>query len=165
MCSLKAATGENEMRILLAIDDSKYSQEALRKLIAQTKRGSQVRVLNVVESIGGYISAGLIPHVVSMAPGMEEDRVKQAKDLVRRVVRKLREAGFKTSEAVEEGDPKSKIIDHAENWNADLIILGSHGWKGLNRFLLGSVSEAVARHANCSVEIVRIRNAARKSAR
>jgi nucleotide-binding universal stress UspA family protein len=148
------------MRILLAIDDSKSSQEAVRKLIAQARtRGNQVRVLNVVESIGAYISAGLIPHVVSEAPQIEEDRLRQAKDLVRRVARQLREAGFKTSEAVEKGEPKSLIIDHANHWNADLIVLGSHGWKGLNRFLLGSVSEAVVRHAGCSVQVVRIRAA------
>jgi len=58
--------------------------------------------------------------------------------------------------AVEEGDPKSKILDTARDWDADLIVLGSHGRKGLQHFLMGSVSEAVARHAECSVEIVRI---------
>ena len=58
--------------------------------------------------------------------------------------------------AVEWGDPKSKIIDAAEQWHADLIVLGSHGRTGLERFLMGSVSDAVARHAPCSVEVVRI---------
>jgi nucleotide-binding universal stress UspA family protein len=38
-----------------------------------------------------------------------------------------------------------------------LIVVGSHGRKGLQRFLLGSVAELVARHADCSVEIVRVR--------
>ena len=56
------------------------------------------------------------------------------------------------SAVVEEGDPKTRIIDHAAHWQADVIVLGSHGRKGLDRFLLGSVSEAVARHAPCSVE-------------
>ena len=58
--------------------------------------------------------------------------------------------------AVEWGDPKSKIINAAEAWGADLIVLGSHGRKGLQRFLLGSVSETDMRHAHCSVEIVRL---------
>jgi nucleotide-binding universal stress UspA family protein len=52
-----------------------------------------------------------------------------------------------------------KIIDHAAEWHADLIVAGSHGWEGLNRFLLGSVSESVVRHAPCSVEVVRTRSA------
>jgi nucleotide-binding universal stress UspA family protein len=47
------------------------------------------------------------------------------------------------------------ILDQAESWGADLIVLGSHGYSGWRRFLLGSVSHAVATHAHCSVEIVR----------
>lgn len=69
----------------------------------------------------------------------------------------LKAAGFKQpSHAVEEGNPKVVIVDEANKWRADLIVLGSHGRKGLDRFLLGSVSEAVSRHATCSVEIVRV---------
>ena len=48
------------------------------------------------------------------------------------------------------------ILDCAAEWGADLIIVGSHGRKGIARFVLGSVSEAVARYARCSVEIVRL---------
>lgn len=47
-------------------------------------------------------------------------------------------------------------LEQASKWGADLIVLGSHGRKGLKHFLLGSVSETVARHAICSVEIVRV---------
>jgi nucleotide-binding universal stress UspA family protein len=63
---------------------------------------------------------------------------------------------LKVTAAVKEGDPKSKIPDAARDWRADLIVLGSHGRKGMGHFLIGSVSEAVARHADCSVEVVRI---------
>lgn len=48
------------------------------------------------------------------------------------------------------------ILDCATEWRADLIVVGSHGRKGVTRFVLGSVSEAVARHAHCSVEIARL---------
>ena len=57
--------------------------------------------------------------------------------------------------AVVLGFPKLVILDQAREWRADLIVVGSHGRKGLEHFLMGSVSEAVARHAACSVEIVR----------
>lgn len=53
------------------------------------------------------------------------------------------------------GSPKQVILDEAESWVADLIIVGSHGYGAWDRFLLGSVSNAVATHAKCSVEIVR----------
>ena len=53
------------------------------------------------------------------------------------------------------GSAREVILDEAERWYADLIVLGSHGYSGWQRFLLGSVSHAVATHAHCSVEIVR----------
>jgi len=63
---------------------------------------------------------------------------------------------MKVTSAVAQGDPKSLIIDAAEEWHADLIVLGSHGRNSLDRFLMGSVSDAIVRHAHCSVEVVRI---------
>jgi nucleotide-binding universal stress UspA family protein len=56
---------------------------------------------------------------------------------------------------VVEGYPKEAILAEAERWGADLIVVGSHGYRGLTRLWLGSVSQAVASHAGCSVEIVR----------
>ena len=49
------------------------------------------------------------------------------------------------------------ILDVAEEWGADLIVVGSHGYRALKRFLLGSVSHSVVSHAKCSVEVVRCR--------
>ena len=69
---------------------------------------------------------------------------------------KIREAGFQVDTAVYEGAARAEILDASAQWHADLIVVGSHGRKGLDRFLLGSVSEFVARHAPCSVEIVRM---------
>ena len=51
--------------------------------------------------------------------------------------------------------PAKLILKEATTWGADLIVMGSHGRRGLKRFLIGSVSESVAMHAGCSVEIVR----------
>ena len=85
-----------------------------------------------------------------------EFQKQHAEALVAKTAELLRARSLKVTAALEVGDPKSKILDVAEEWHADLIVLGSHGRKGLNRFLMGGVSEAVARHACCSVEIVRI---------
>jgi nucleotide-binding universal stress UspA family protein len=108
------------MRIILAIDSSKFSQEAVRTIARQVRpKGTEVRVLYVVEQISAYISADLIPHFVPYAAKVEQERRKQARELVQSAARQLRKAGFKTSEIVEEGDPKVRIIDHAANWRAD----------------------------------------------
>jgi nucleotide-binding universal stress UspA family protein len=53
------------------------------------------------------------------------------------------------------GSPRSAILEESENWKADLIVVGSHGYGPWQRFLLGSVSQAVVSHAKCSVEVVR----------
>jgi nucleotide-binding universal stress UspA family protein len=53
------------------------------------------------------------------------------------------------------GDPRSVIVDEAQAWQADLIVLGSHGYTGIKKWLLGSVAQSVVSHAPCSVEVVR----------
>jgi len=93
-----------------------------------------------------------------MAPGYApelEDQTKPARELVERIAKELRSAGFKADAVVEVGDIRERIIDFAAEWGADLIVVGSHGRSAIQRFLLGSVAEFVARHAKCSVEIVR----------
>jgi nucleotide-binding universal stress UspA family protein len=79
-----------------------------------------------------------------------------AEALVARAAQQLRDAGFSTSTTVREGEPRQVILDGAAAWDAELIVVGSHGKTGLDRVLLGSVSEHIARHARCSVEIVRM---------
>jgi nucleotide-binding universal stress UspA family protein len=88
------------------------------------------------------------------APELAEDS-KLAQELVQRTANDLRAAGFKAETMVGIGDVREGIIDSAADCHADLILVGSHGQRGIRRFLLGGVSEFVARHANCSVEIVR----------
>jgi nucleotide-binding universal stress UspA family protein len=141
------------MKILLAIDDSPFTEASVKTLIAQFDPAkTEVRVIHVVEPI----SVSAVPQMDPQYYPELREQVKEAQAMVDRVAKKLQGAGFRLTTAVETGDPRSMIVDAAAAWKPDLIMLGSHGRKGLSRFLLGSVSEAVARHAPCSVEIVRI---------
>ena len=134
------------MKLLLAIDGSEFSQAATRVVIAQFRPpDTEVKVLNVVNNT----------EYLDYPAGVTEDQLNQARELVNRASQKLRTAGFKVESAVCRGEAREGIIDSAEEWHADLIVLGSHGRTGLGRFLLGSISDAVIRHARCSVEIVR----------
>ena len=139
------------MKILMGIDDSKFSSEIVRATLAQFRtENTEIRVLHVLQPIA--------PAPPQMAPGYApelEDQKKPARELVERIANELRAAGFKASTAIEVGDIRESIIDSAAGWSADLIVVGSHGQRGIQRFLLGSVAEFVARHAKCSVEIVR----------
>ena len=93
------------MKIVLAIDESKYSQAALESVIAHVRReGAEVRVLHVVEPIHAYISAAMIPHYVPYVAEIEEDRKREARELVGRAAEDLRRAGFAASGAIEVGD-------------------------------------------------------------
>jgi nucleotide-binding universal stress UspA family protein len=60
------------------------------------------------------------------------------------------------------GEPRKAILDLAKAWPADLILMGSHGRKGVEKAILGSVAESVAMHANCSVEVLRIKTAVKQ---
>jgi nucleotide-binding universal stress UspA family protein len=143
------------MKILVAIDDSQYSEAAIRQLIAQAPpRDIQVRVLHVIEA-PSFPDGQAWGYAVPVREVGQEQR-EEAERLVARAAQKLRDVGFSVVTGVEVGDPKVVIIDSASQWAADLIMLGSHGRRGLDRFLMGSVSEAVARHAPCSVQITRI---------
>jgi len=70
--------------------------------------------------------------------------------------RVLRLAGFKVHIKVWEGEPIAVIVESAREWDADLIVLGSHGRTMLHRLLCGSMADSVAHHAPCSVELVRV---------
>jgi len=144
------------MKILLAIDGSKYSDATVQALALQIrKENAQVLVLQIVEpriySTPPQMAAGYQPE---MAEIMKE-QFKQAQESVDRSATTLRSAGFEVSTRVLEAEPRTGILDLASEWHADLIVLGSHGRKGLQRFMLGSVAESVARGAYCSVLIVR----------
>ena len=139
------------MKILMGIDDSKFSGAVLKAVITQFHpEHIEVRVLHVLQP-----SAPAPPQMASGYAPELDDLKKPARELVERIANELRSAGFKVDTAVEVGDIRETIIDFAAEWSADLIVVGSHGRSGIERFLLGSVAEFVARHATCSVEIVR----------
>lgn len=156
------------MKILLAIDGSTCSQAAVREVARrQLPAGSHVRVISVVEMRGPLTSE---PRVLSADFFEEVERIEhnQARNTIERAARELREAGEKqqlrmTAEVLV-GSPKRVIVEEAERWGADLIVVGSHSYRSWERMLLGSISLAVAMHAECSVEIVRERKVGRKHA-
>ncbi len=144
------------MKILIAIDYSQCAEAALHTVVARPwPPHTEVRVMHVIEPLPLLLGRELTTNDKGIE-AVWAARQEEAKGLVEKAAEKLRTAGLNVTTSLLEGDPKSQIIDAARDWRADLIVLGSHGWKGLYRFTMGSVSEAVVRHAHCSVEIVRI---------
>lgn len=144
------------MKILLATDGSTFSEAAARTVAAQfTPVETEILIMEVVEPF-------IFSAPPEMAPGWAPESVERRRELVKlaeasmaKAVEILRPAGFKTETRVVDDEIRSGILGTAEEWKADLIVLGSHGKHGIEKFLLGSVAESVARHAKCSVMIVR----------
>jgi nucleotide-binding universal stress UspA family protein len=149
------------VNILLAIDDSDCSAAATRAVIDQfVPMHTRVHVLHADDWPQGMPPSMAFAEGSSAAHsvlGLHKLRRSAAAALLESTADQLRAAGFVTAASLREGDPRQAILDCAQEWHADLIVLGSHGKKGLDR-LLGSVSDSVARHAPCSVEIVRSAN-------
>jgi nucleotide-binding universal stress UspA family protein len=149
------------MRILLAIDGSTFSDAAVNEVSQRPwPANSEVRVISVVEP-------PLLPTVETWVPPENyiEALEKAGEDAARSVIKKAadriasqQQDRFTITTKIIRGYPKQAILDAADQWEADLIVVGSHGYRGLTKVWLGSVSQAVASHAKCSVEIVRNRH-------
>ena len=140
------------MKILLAIEDLEHASAICRTIVTQFQlEGTTVLVLHVLEP--------LVPQApFEMSPGYAPELGAQkdlAESLVAEIATQLRAEGVQVETAVEVGDVRATILDEATRSKADLIVLGSQSRNGIQRFLLGSVAESVARHAACSVQIVR----------
>ena len=76
-------------------------------------------------------------------------------------VERLKKTVVRAQSVLRTGSAASEIVDEAEKWPADLIVLGSHGYGAPKRLFLGSVALSVVSHAPCSVEVVRGKNSKR----
>jgi nucleotide-binding universal stress UspA family protein len=145
------------MKILLAIDGSKYSEAATQAVASQINpKGAEVLILQAVEPLVFSTPPQMSPGYAPEKAEQREERLQEAKASVAAATKILQGAGFAVKTRVVEADARTAILDIAAESHADLIVLGSHGRRGLKRFLLGSVAESVARHAQCSVLIARV---------
>lgn len=146
------------MKILLAVDGSVYSDAAVEELIKRPwPSQSEIKVVTASEV---PVPMGMEPWAVSPQyfEVMETSLRQAAQAVVDSALLKLKTINDKTleiSSKIVPGPPSQAIVDEAESWGADLIMMGSRGRGTWGRLLLGSVSSAVVHHATCSVEIVR----------
>jgi nucleotide-binding universal stress UspA family protein len=143
------------MKILIATNDSKCSANAIERLLSGSwAADDQFRVFCVVEML-----LGQYPMVLSYVDGLVESQhlmMEEGKQLVKRTMTRIQSKFPQNSITgnVGEGCASDLILEEAKSWHADLIILGTHGRKGINKFVHGSVSETVASNALCAVEIM-----------
>lgn len=162
LCSVRIARGRVEeanspVRIIVGTDGSTASEEALRAVAArQWPPQSEVKVVLVDDPLAPEFLGKVIP---PLAETIEEDRREERAWVERisaRSIKILRAASIEVSCVIKQGDPKRELCKAAEEWGADCIFVGSAGFSNrFERFVLGSVSGAVAARAHCSVEVVR----------
>jgi len=155
----QAGKRDRTTKILLAIDESPCSQAAVDAVLKQfPPEPSDVRVLHVDEwpkDLPTYLAFAEGPAAVSNIVSMHNERVRRGEELIARAAHRLTAAKFRASTDMRSGDARHEILNCAAEWRPDVIVIGSHGRRGVDRFLLGSVSESIVRHADCSVEVVR----------
>lgn len=145
------------MRILLAIDGSPGSDAAIDEVCRRPwPAESEVRVVTALFPLESLPLRGASRFPLTHDEIFEQqgwEAAKRLNDVARHVLQ--RASDLHVTPVLLEGRPKDVILDEAERWGADLIVVGSRGYGVLRRFFLGSVSLAVALNAPCSVEIVR----------
>jgi len=147
-------------RILIAVDGSDTSYLAMDHAVqlAQYQR-ARLRIVHVVE-LFKYLDAPAFDPTPLWEALREEGR-----HALSVAAAKARSADVDSEIAMLEGDDPSlrvatTIVRDAQGWDADLIVLGTHGRRGFNRFLLGSVAETLVRMAPAPVLLVRARSRA-----
>jgi len=144
------------LRVLVATDGSDCAEAAVRTVAERPwPKGAEIRVMACPEL---PLIAGAYPYYppdVLTEVAMANET--QAKVAVQKSVERLNKAGMSVSGEVTEAQesPVRAILGMADLWGADLIVVGSHGRRGFDHYVMGSVSESVALHAHCSVEVVR----------
>lgn len=143
------------MKILLAVDGSECSQAAVASVAERPwPPESKVKIVSAIETpFVPAPEAWSLPN--SYYAQAEEAAEQQALETVSAAAEQLADKQLAIETEVLAGQAREVILSEAEKWHADLIVVGSHGYTGWQRFWLGSVSHAVAAHAPCSVEIVR----------
>jgi len=139
-------------RVLVPLDGSPQSWTALEHALAEHPDAT-IHLLSVINPMeAGYSAETALPSAAEewyeSAKAAAEDRFEEAAELAA-------EHGISVDTTVEVGRPSRVIVEYAEESGVDLIVMGSHGRKGVSRILLGSVAEAVVRNSPVPVTVVR----------
>ena len=161
-CSVRIARGRLEepdtpVRIIVGVDGSDASELAV-KAVAERHwpKGSEITLVAVDDPLFPDYYGKLIPPLQQIIDEDKQEELVWAAKIAKRSESHFDKTDLKVTSVLREGDPKQELPKAAEEWRADCIFVGSVGFNSrFERFVLGSVSAAVAARAHCSVEVVR----------
>ncbi len=161
-CSVRIARGKVEVdpypsRIIIGFDGSQGAQAAVDAVASRFWREeSEVRLIAVTDPVIPSAIGRFVPPIVNWVEEVNSGEREWLEKLAESSLIKLEKAGLKASLMIAAGNPKKVLVEEAENWHADSIFVGANAFgSAFEKFLLGSVSAAVAARATCSVEVVR----------
>ena len=149
--------GGVSMRVLVGVDGSPGAEAAVQAVAKREwPADTEIRVIAVQDPSVPLALGNLNPQVTEWIGKADEGDRQWVRKMVEASSEDLRGAGLNVSSLIKEGDAKKVLVDEAKRLGADCIFVGSTGFSNrLERFLLGSVSAAVANRAECSVEVIR----------
>ena len=136
-------------KVLALTDGSEISRQALQYAVEFCNRfDAQLHLLTVIEPPPSYVSAEVTKDILDAAEARMQQEVKTCSGY-------CETSGTACQSAVRKGIPHETITDYAQEIDADLIVLATHGRSGIAHALMGSVAERVVRHADCPVLTIR----------
>ena len=152
----ESASVEKGMKILVATDGSEYSLAAVQSVASRPwPEGSKFKIISIPEP---FMPVNMFPQFeLKEIEDQNTAALKDARRYADAGAEILRKADLETSTETPlplDNDAR-EIVKEAERWHARMVVLGSHGRRGFDRLAMGSVSEHVALHAPCSVEVIR----------
>lgn len=128
-------------KILIAIDEGPAAETiALAGMQLAEKTGAEIALVSIVDTTALMTSGGIAP--AELAAIMKKDHKKNHEIILNKLF-----PGINVHTFVEQGKPSEAILKVAEEWKADIIVLGTHGRKGISHLLMGSVAEKIVRHS------------------
>jgi nucleotide-binding universal stress UspA family protein len=146
------------MRILITTDGSDFSRAAIEKCCRMVVKPAEtaIKVVSVYEMT---FPLDIFPTPTDFTERLESSAREQAEEFARRAETMIREyfpdSDIDLTTQIAVGSPEQILIEEAKEWNADLVVVGSHGRGFWGRMLLGSTTDALVHHAPCSVLVVR----------
>lgn len=149
------------MKILIATDGSDFSKSAIDACenIVGNPENTTFKIISTVEfptMLASDPFIGASPEYYNEVEKVGHEQAKKAAEQAETQIRSLfPDQTLNVTTEVINGSPQRVLVEKAQEWGADLIVIGSHGYGFWSRALLGSVSNSVVHHAPCSVMVVR----------
>jgi len=149
---------EDTTRLFLAIDDSPYSDHVVERISSRPwKNGTTIMCVTAIPTLAEYMAEAQDTREIQALEEFRNKQVSDAEEHLKRVCGVLKKnlPQAETNCRILSGDPREVVVGAAKEWQAELIVSGCKGKGWVDRMLIGSVSEAIAERAECSVEVIK----------